>query len=231
MHAWLPSLPHTHLHTHAPIFVKLIPPCLHGHTKLPSLHPNPATSMQTPIFPYPSPRQSHPSPPFFLYARVSTITHTSMRASPLQWLGNGQQPSKPSIPHRPRRSRLWGSAPLLRFGAPLSRLSTAACSPSSSTAPAAWSTTPSAETSTYWCRGFESHVSPPSRRRHPCPSPLRRCWWRPRLRGLPRWRGMPWAVLVTGLGLPMLGSGLGLELEPNPSMLMEGSMFSQINGL
>uniref|UniRef100_F6I5V7 Uncharacterized protein n=1 Tax=Vitis vinifera TaxID=29760 RepID=F6I5V7_VITVI len=39
-----------------------------------------------------------------------------MRASLLQWLGNGQQPSKPSIPHGPRRSRLRGSAPLFRLG-------------------------------------------------------------------------------------------------------------------
>ena len=30
IHAWPPSLPRTHLQTHAPIFVKLIPPCLHG---------------------------------------------------------------------------------------------------------------------------------------------------------------------------------------------------------
>ena len=60
---------------------------------VPSLHPNPVTSMQTPIFPYPSLRQSHPSPSFLLCNRVSTITHASMRASLLQWLGNGQQPS------------------------------------------------------------------------------------------------------------------------------------------
>ena len=44
---------------------------------------------------------------------------------------------------------------------------------------------------------------------------------------------MPRAVMelawVTGLGLPMMD--LGLELEPNPSSLMEGSMFPQINGL
>ena len=82
MHAWLPSLPHTHLHTHAPIFVKLIPPCLHGHTKLPSLHPNPATSMQAPIFPYPSPCPSYPSPPFFsLRPRIHHHSHLHARES------------------------------------------------------------------------------------------------------------------------------------------------------
>ena len=42
IHAWPPSLPRTHLQTHACM-------AMHGHTKLPSLHPNPATSMQAPI--------------------------------------------------------------------------------------------------------------------------------------------------------------------------------------
>ena len=69
---------------------------VHGHTKLPSLHPNPATSMQTPIFPYPSPCQSHLSPPSFSLCPRITITHTSMRASPLQWLGAGS--SQASLP-------------------------------------------------------------------------------------------------------------------------------------
>ena len=208
IHAWPPSLPRTHLQTHACM-------AMHGHTKLPSLHPNPATSMQAPIFPYPSPCPSYPSPPFFLYARVSTITHTSMRASPLQWLENGQQPSRPSIPHRPRRSCFWGSAPLLRFEAPLSRLSTVACSPSSSIAPAAWSTAPSAETSTCRRRGFESHASPPSRCHRPCPSPPRRCWWRLRLKKLPGWKGMHWAVkeLLFGDGLGLAHDGFGLRFE------------------
>ena len=104
---------------------------------------------------------------FFLYARNHHHSHLHARKSS-SVAGSGQQPSKPSIPHRPRRSRLWSSALLLRFGTPFSRLSTAACLPSSSTAPPAWSTTPSAETSTDWCCGFESHASPPSRRRHPC---------------------------------------------------------------
>ena len=81
----------------------------------------------------------------------------------------------------------------------LSRLSTAACLLSSSTAPAAW-------TSICWCRGFESHASPPSRRHHPCPYPQRRCRWRLRLRELPRWMGLPGAVKeVTGLVRPMSG--------------------------
>uniref|UniRef100_F6HT12 Uncharacterized protein n=1 Tax=Vitis vinifera TaxID=29760 RepID=F6HT12_VITVI len=137
---------------------------------------------------------------------------------------------QPSIPHGPRLSRHWGLALLLRFGALLSRLSTAACSPSSSTAPVAWSTAPSAETSTCWCRGFESHATPPFRHRRPCPSPLRRCRWKLHLKELPRWRGVPWAmkelVLVTGLVLPMMASGLedlgvlvsgfGLVMKPKP---------------
>ena len=90
---------------------------------------------------------------------------------------------------------------------------------------------PSNPSSTCWCRGFESHISPPSRRRpwsrHLFPSPLRRCWWRPRLKELPRWRGMPWAVmgfvLVTGLGLPMID--LGLEKKPNPG-IVNGRQYS-----
>ena len=89
---------------------------------------------------------------------------------------------------------------------------------------------PSNPSSTCWCRGFESHISPPSRRRpwsrHPFPSPLCRCWWRPRLKELPRWRGMPWVVmkfvLITGLGLPMMD--IGLEKKLGLDMLMEGNI-------
>ena len=77
------------------------------------------------------------------------------------------------IPHEPRRSRLWGSAPLPRFRAPPSMPATAARAPSSSTASAAWSTAPSAKTPIFWCRGLEIHVSSPSQRRprsrHPFP--------------------------------------------------------------
>ena len=201
---------HGRLHFPAPIFKPMLAwPCMATrscHHSIPTLqHP----------CKHPSPCQSYPSPPFFLYARVSTITHTSMRASPLQWLENGQQPSRPSIPHRPRRSCFWGSAPLLRFEAPLSRLSTVACSPSSSIAPAAWSTAPSAETSTCRRRGFESHASPPSRCHRPCPSPPRRCWWRLRLKKLPGWKGMHWAVkeLLFGDGLGLAHDGFGLRFE------------------
>ena len=65
----------------------------------------------------------------------------------------------------------------------------------------------------------------PSRRRRPCPSLLRRCWWRLRLKELPRWKGMPWAekelVLVTGLVLPMMALGLGLNLEPRPKPMLK----------
>ena len=81
-----------------------------------------------------------------------------------------------------------------------------------------------------WYRGFESHASPPSRRHHPCPYPQRRCRWRLCLRELPRRKGVPWAVkdlvLVTGLVLPMMASGLedlgvfvsgfGLVMKPKP---------------
>ena len=238
---------HGRLHFPTPIFIPILqyssssfPPCLHGRAwphkvfVTPSqpcnIHVN--THLSIPIF-----MQIPPLTTFSLYIRVPTITQTSMRASPLQWLGNGQQPSKPFVPHEPRQSRLWSSALLLQFGAPLSRPSTAARAPSSSTASAAWSTAPSAKTSTCWCRGFESHISPPSQRRprshHPFPSLLRRCWWRPRLKELPRWRGMPWAVmefvLVMGLGLSMMD--IRLEKKPSLGVLMEGSMFPQINGL
>ena len=102
----------------------------------------------------------------------------------------------------------------------LSRLSTAACLLSSSTAPAAW-------TSICWCRGFESHASPPSRRHHPCPYPQHRCRWRLCLRELPRWMGLPWAVkglvLMTGLVLPVMALGLGLSWSPGPFTLMNAS--------
>ena len=80
---------------------------------------------------------------------------------------------QPFIPHEPRRSRLWDSAPLPQFRAPFSKSLTAAGAPSSSTASAMWSTAPSAKTPIFWCRGLESHVSPPPRRcprsRHPFP--------------------------------------------------------------
>lgn len=180
---------------------------------MPSLHPNPVTSMQAPIFPYPSPCPSYPSPPFFsLRPRIHHHPHLHARESSSV---AGKRAWLPSIPHGPRRSCFWGSTPLLRFEAPLSRLSTVACSPSSSTAPAAWSTAPSTETSTCWRRGFESHASPPSRCRRPCPSPLRRRWWRLRLKKLPGWRGMPWAVkeLLFGDGLGLAHDGFGLGFE------------------
>ena len=49
---------------------------------MPSLHPNPATSMQAPIFPYPSPCQSYPSPPFFsLRPRIHHHPHLHARES------------------------------------------------------------------------------------------------------------------------------------------------------
>ena len=149
-----------------------------------------------------------PSP--FLSLNPCTHHHSAGRARELSSVAREWAAAKqPSIPHGPRRSRHWGSALLLRFGALFSRLSTAACSPSSSPAPAARSTTPSAETSTCWCRGFESHATPPSRRRRPCPSPLRRCRWKPRLKELPRWRGVP--CVGDGLGAVHEGFGLGFE--------------------
>ena len=159
-------------------------------------------------------------PPFLsLYPRIHGHSHLHARKSSLV-AESGEQPSEPSIPHRPRRSRLWSSTLLLRFGQSFSRLSATACLLSSSTASAAW-------TSICWCRGSESHASPPSQRHHPCPYPQRRCRWRLCLRELPRWMGLPWAVkglvLMTGLVLPVMALGLGLSWSPGPFTLMNAS--------
>ena len=98
---------------------------------------------------------------------------------------------------------------------------------------------PSNPSSTCWCRGFESHISPPSRRRplklSSLPVSSTSLLVEASLEGAAQMErdalGCDGVCVGNGLGLALLGSGLGLELEPNPSMLMEGSMFSQINGL
>ena len=103
---------------------------------------------------------TYPSPHFLsLYPRTHHHSDFSTRepsSVAREWAATKQ----PFIPHEPRWSRLWGSAPLPQFRAPLSMLLTAARAPSSLTASAAWSTAPSAKAPIFWCHGFESHISP-----------------------------------------------------------------------
>ncbi|WKA03685.1 hypothetical protein VitviT2T_021783 [Vitis vinifera] len=137
-----------------------------------------------------------------------------MRASLLQWLGNGQQPSKPSIPHRPRRSRLWGSAPLFRLGGvSLGYRRQPACCPLQRLPR----------------HGRPSLLVPWLRK--PCittvsaPPPLPLSSTSLPVEASPEGvaqmeRGALW---VTGLGLPMID--LGLEKKPNPG-IVNGRQYS-----
>ena len=80
---------------------------------------------------------TYPSPHFLsLYPRTHHHSDFSTRepsSVAREWAATKQ----PFIPHEPRWSRLWGSAPLPQFRAPLSMLLTAARAPSSLTASAA----------------------------------------------------------------------------------------------
>ena len=173
---------------------------------------------------------------FSLYILAPIITQTSLRASLLQWLENGQQPSSFSFP-----TNLVGAA--LGFGAAASIQSASLYAGDGGPRAVLFNSFRGVVDGAVgedthllvpWPRNpCISTVSAPPSKPPPLPSPLRRRWWRSRLRELPRWREKPRAVMelawVTGLGLPMMD--LGLELEPNPSLLMEGSMFPHINGL
>ena len=75
MHAWPPSLSRTHRQTHAPIFVKLIPPCLHGRAwpheaAIPPSHPcniHANTHISIPI--------SMPIPPLAIFSSLQPRIH------------------------------------------------------------------------------------------------------------------------------------------------------------
>ena len=90
---------------------------------------------------------------------------------------------------------------------------------------------PSNPSSTCWCRGFESHISPPSRRRPLKLSSLPVSSTSLLVEASPEGAaqmerdalGCDGFVLVTSLGLPMID--LGLEKKPNPG-IVNGRQYS-----
>ena len=166
---------------------------------------------------------------FSLYILAPTITQTSLRASLLQWLENGQQPSSFSFP-----TNLAGAA----FGVqrrcldserlPLCRRRRPARRP---------------------LRLLPRRGRRRRRRRHPSSGVVAsKSMYLHRLSAAleaatPSLSSTSLLVEVSseraaqmegdasGCDGACVGDRLGLGLEPNPSLLMEGSMFPQINGL